>query len=93
MCIFGPADRAVTISIEGIDDDPRERQERGVSFDQVVNEMIRTGLDSLDAQMKRKPFQTRVFSGGEPLFNSPEELKALIARLDEEKDLRKLGSK
>ena len=89
----------MTISIEDIDDDLRERlerlrQERGVSFDQITNEVIRAGLDRLEGTPKpREPFKTRVFSGGEPLFSSPEELKALIAQIDEEEDLRKLGLK
>lgn len=80
---------------EDIDDDLHERldrlrQERGVSLDQIINKMIRAGLDSLDAPpTKREPFKTRVFSGAEPLYNNPEELKALIAQIDEEEGLRK----
>ena len=89
----------MTISIEDIDDELRERLERlrqqsGVSFDQVGNYAIRTGLDRLEGTPKpREPFKTRAFSGGEPLFSSPEELKALIAQIDDEEDLRKLGLK
>ena len=89
----------MAISIQDIDDDLRERLERlrqqsGVSFDQVANYAIRTGLDRLEGTpMKREAFKTRVFSGGEPLYNSPEELKALIAQIDEEEDLRKLRMK
>ena len=89
----------MAILIEDIDDDLRARLERlrqrsGVSFDQAANYAIRTGLDRLEAPSeKREPFKTRVFSGSEPLFNSLEALKALIARIDEEEDLRKLGLK
>ena len=89
----------MAILIEDIDDDLRERLERlrrqsGISFDQVANYAIRTGLDRLEAPPeKREPIKTRVFSGGEAHFNSLEALKALIARIDEEEDLRKLGLK
>ena len=89
--------RAVTISIEDIDDDLRERLERlrqqsGVSFDQVANYAIRIGLELLEMPpIRPAPFKTRAFNAGEPLFSSPEELKKLIAQIDEEEDLRKLG--
>ena len=86
----------MAISIEDIDDDLRERlerlrQERGVSFEEVVNDVIQHGLDAAEA--KRTPFRTRVVKGAEPLFNSPEELKELVAQLDEEEARRKLGLK
>lgn len=45
----------MSILIEDIDDDlrgrlERLRQERGVTFDRIANEIIRTGLDQLDAK-------------------------------------------
>lgn len=89
----------MAILIEDIDDDLRARLERlrqrsGVSFDQAANYAIRTGLDRLEAPPeKREPIKTRVFSGGEAHFKSPEELKELIAQLDEEEATRKLGLK
>jgi len=89
----------MTISIEDIDDDLRERLERlrqqsGVSFDPVANYAIRIGLDRLERPAeKREPIKTFVFSGGETLFKSAEELKALIVQIDEEEDFRKLGLK
>jgi hypothetical protein len=48
----------MVISIEDIDDDLRERLERlrqqsGVSFDQVANDAIRTGLDRLEVLLLR----------------------------------------
>ena len=54
----------MTISIEDIDDDLRERLERlrqqsGVSFDQVANYAIRTGLDRLEDAEPRRAIKTR----------------------------------
>lgn len=89
----------MTISTEDIDHNLRERlerlrEERGVSFGQIVNEVIRAGLDVLEVSpSKREPVTTRTFDAGEPFFSSPEELKALITQLDEEEARRKLGLK
>ena len=82
-----------------IDDDnavrlERLRKKRATGFKEIVNEAIRSGLDRMDApQEKREPFRIRTVNLGEPLFKSPGELKELIAQLDEEEDLRKLGLK
>jgi hypothetical protein len=80
-----------------IDDDnavrlERLRKQREVGFKEIVNDAIRSGLDRMEARpKKREPFRTRSVDLGTPLFNGPGELKELIARLDEEEDLRKLG--
>jgi hypothetical protein len=70
----------------------RLRKERDLSLKEVVNDAIRRGLDALSQPSPpRKPFRTTTIDGGEPVFKSPTELKDLIARLDEEEQLRKLG--
>ena len=70
----------------------RLRKERDASLKDVVNEAIRRGLNQIEEQPKRRePHRTKVMNLGKPLFDSPEELKALIRQLDEEADLTKLG--
>lgn len=70
----------------------RLRRERDVSLKDVVNQAIRFGLNEMEAPpRKRETFQTTVMNLGKPLFDSPEELKALIRQLDEEADLKKLS--
>ncbi len=60
-------------------------------FKEAVNEIMRNGLDKLEAPpKKREPFRTRPFDAGKPLFNSPEELSKLIADIQEEEDLEKM---
>ena len=69
----------------------RLRKERDASLKEVVNEAIRRGLDLLDESSKRKrSIELGVMNLGRPLFDSPEELKALINQIDEEEDFRKL---
>ncbi|HEX3674449.1 MAG TPA: hypothetical protein VHU87_09275 [Rhizomicrobium sp.] len=80
------ADNAVRIK--------RLRKERDASLKTVVNELIRRALDDIETPgERRKPFKTKAVDLGKPLFNGPQELKELIARLDEEEDLRRLGFK
>jgi DNA-binding NarL/FixJ family response regulator len=69
----------------------RLRKERDASLKEVVNEMIRRGLDAAEPAKKREPFRAAVMDLGMPRFDSPEELKALIRQIDDEEDLRKLG--
>ncbi|HEY5339358.1 MAG TPA: hypothetical protein VIJ85_14210 [Rhizomicrobium sp.] len=70
------------------------QQKRASSFKEVVNEALRQGIRMMNAPGKpRKPFRTLPLDLGKPLFNSPEELKALIAQIDEDEDLQKLGLK
>ena len=72
----------------------RLRRERETSLKDVVNDAIRRGLNEMDASRgRREPFRTNVMDLGEPLFNSPEDLKSMLLRIDEEDDLKKLGIK
>ena len=70
----------------------RLRKARDSSLKEVVNETIRRGLDEIDATPKRRePFRTKVLDLGTPLYQSPEELKNLIAEIDQDDDRRKTG--
>ena len=73
----------------------RLRKERDLSFKQVLNEAVERGVVEMRQKPKeqRKPFRIKTFNLGKPLFNSPEELKDLIADIQEEEDLRKIGLK
>ncbi len=73
----------------------RIRKERDSSFKDVLNEAVEHGVIQMQDKphRQRKPFNIRTFDLGKPLFNGAEELKELIARLDEEEDLRKIGLK
>jgi hypothetical protein len=72
----------------------RLRKERDTGIKETVNDVLRRGLDAAEKPpAKRKPFRTRVFDAGKPLFDSPEELKALMNKLQWEEDMRKLGMK
>ncbi len=69
----------------------RLRKERDVGFKEIVNDVIRRGLDAAETpQGKHEPFRTRVFKGSKPLFRNPEELKDLIQQLDAEEFLEKM---
>jgi predicted CopG family antitoxin len=73
----------------------RIRKERDVSFKQVLNEAVERGVVEMRQKPKeqRRPFRIRTFDLGKPLFNGPEELKELIADIQEEEDLHKIGLK
>jgi predicted CopG family antitoxin len=73
----------------------RLRKERDLSFKQVLNEAVERGVVDMRRKPKEqhKPFRIKTFDLGRPLFNSPEELKELIADIQEEEDLRKIGLK
>ena len=71
----------------------RIRKERELTFKDILNEAVEQGVIHMqgNANKDRKPFKIRTFDLGKPLFRNAEELKALIADLDEEEDLRKIG--
>ena len=67
------------------------RKQRDSKLKDVVNDALRRGLDQIETSSKRAPFHIKPVDLGAPRFRNPEELKELIAQLDEEEDLRKLG--
>jgi hypothetical protein len=69
----------------------RLRKQRDAAMKEVVNDVIRRGLDAAEVpQKKRAPYKLPTVDAGEPLFGSPEELKELRARIQEEDDFEKL---
>jgi len=66
----------------------RLRKQRDTGTEDIVNDVMRCGLDAIEA---RAPHRTRTADLGKPLFSSPEELKELIAQIQEEEDLEKLN--
>ncbi|HEV2651103.1 MAG TPA: hypothetical protein VGU69_07595 [Rhizomicrobium sp.] len=68
------------------------RKERDANFKDVVNEAIRLGLDQMATPARqRERFATIPLDCGKPLFHGPDDLKQIIAELDEEDDRRRLG--
>jgi hypothetical protein len=69
----------------------RLREQRDAGMKEVINDVIRRGLDVTEApQKKRTPYKFRTLEAGKPLFNSPEELKQLSIEIQEEDDFEKL---
>jgi len=79
-----------------IDDDnavrlERLRKERDLSFKQVVNDVLRRGLNEAEKPFRPKePYELPVLRGMQPTFRTPEELRDLIDKIQEEEDLEKL---
>jgi hypothetical protein len=69
----------------------RLRKQRDSGMKEVINDVIRRGLDVTEApEKKRAPYKFRALDAGKPLFNSPEELKRLRAEIQEDDDFEKL---
>ena len=66
-------------------------KERGMTFDEAVNDLIRFGLNAADKPIRPQPFKTRVLTGATPNYSTQEELKALIDQIQLEDDLRKMA--
>jgi hypothetical protein len=69
----------------------RLRKKRDVSFKEVVNDVIRRGLEEAE-----KPFRPAtdyvmpVFNTGPPVARTPEELKELMNRIQSDDDFEKM---
>ncbi|MEI9991514.1 MAG: hypothetical protein WDM86_15905 [Rhizomicrobium sp.] len=80
-----------------IDDDnavrlERLRKERDLSFKQIVNDVLRRGLNEAEKPFRPKErFETQVFRNTQPAFKTEAEFKELVDQLDVEDALRKLG--
>src|ERR1700761_2196129 len=95
----GPPKRRNTLTL---DDDnvarlERLRKERDVSFKEIVNDVLRKGLNEEERPFKHeeseKPFKIRVFDCGTPKFQTAEGLKELMDEIQLEEDLEKFGLK
>ena len=63
----------------------REQRTRRVPFKQLVNEVLRAGLDALAARRPaRKPFRTTGFDGGPSLIGSLDNIEEVLSRIEGE---------
>ncbi len=63
----------------------RERRKRRVPFKQLVNEILRSGLDALGAPSPKKvPFRTKGFSLGPSLVGSLDNIEEVLSRAEGE---------
>lgn len=70
----------------------RLHKKRDTSFKEVVNDVMRSGLDRLEAPQakKRESFRTRVFDPG-GFLDPAKSVKDILREMDEEYDRKKLG--
>jgi hypothetical protein len=79
-----------------IDDDnavrlERLRKARDLSLKDVVNDVLRRGLQEAEKPVRSKePFKTTVFHDAQPTFQSQEEFEDLVERIQLEDDLAML---
>jgi hypothetical protein len=55
-----------------------------VPFKQVVNDLLRAGLDVADRPAPRKPFVTRGFNCGPSLIGSLDDIEEVLSRAEGE---------
>lgn len=64
---------------------------RNVPLKQVVNQVLRRGLDADVQRDPRKPFRAKTFAMGQPLVPSLDKSLAIAAGLEDEEIARKLA--
>lgn len=70
----------------------KERAHReNVPLKQVVNQVLRRGLQAGGPRHPRKPFRAKTFAMGQPLVPSLDKSLALAAALEDEEIARKLA--
>jgi hypothetical protein len=63
----------------------REQRKRDVAFKQLVNEVLRAGLDALETKRPaRKPFVTKGFHCGPSLIGSLDDIEDVLSRIEGE---------
>ena len=63
----------------------REQRVRRVPFKQIVNEVLRAGLDGLAARRPaRKPFRTTGIDAGPSLIGSLDNIEEVLSRIEGE---------
>jgi hypothetical protein len=87
--------RSTTRTTLTLDDDiadklKRQAERRGVSFKDVVNAALRTGLAARDASVRKRPYQVQVFDS--PLCRGidPMKLNQLSDELEVDHEMRRL---
>jgi len=81
----------LTLDVSNADRLKKLQHERGIGFEELVNDAIRIGLDQLEKPTRLEPFRTPVFRGAKANFETQEELKELMLQIQFEEDLRKIG--
>jgi hypothetical protein len=81
----------VTLDPDNVTRLEKLQSERDRTFEKVVNDVIRLGLDEAEKALCPQPFKTLVLDLGEPKFKTQKELRALMDRIQLEEDLRKIG--
>ncbi len=73
-----------------VDDDvaarlDRERRKRGVPFKQIVNDVLRAGLDAMHPRRRRsRRFRTTGFDVGPSLIGSLDNIEEVLSRVEGE---------
>jgi hypothetical protein len=63
----------------------RERRKRGVAFKEIVNQVLRSGLDHLEAsQRRREPFRTEGLALGHSRIGSLDNIEEVLSRAEGE---------
>lgn len=62
----------------------REQRKRKLPFKQVVNDLLRTGLDALEKRPARRPFNTTGFHAGPSLIGSLDNIEEVLSRIEGE---------
>ena len=61
------------------------RQKRDASFDDVVNDALRRGLQEIAVKSKpKRPFRTKAFKGGKLLVQNVDNTAELLAQIEGE---------
>ncbi len=69
----------------------RLRKTRDASFKEIVNDVIRRGLEEAEKPFRPKePFRMPVLHAGKPNVNAPGGLSELIKQIQEEDDVEKM---
>jgi len=81
----------VTLDSDNVARLEKLQKERDLTFKEAVNEVIRLGLNDAEKPFRREPYALPVFDLGEPSFRTPQELKELMNKIQEEEDIEKMA--
>jgi hypothetical protein len=62
----------------------RERRKRKAPFKQVINDLLRAGLDVSQTGRSRKPFETRAVHLGPSVIGSLDNIEEVLSRAEGE---------
>jgi hypothetical protein len=81
----------LTIDDEVLAELKQRAYRQNVPFKQVVNQVLRRGLDADLQQSPRKRYKARTFAMGQPLVQSLDKSLAIASALEDEEIARKLA--